>query len=349
MGLFRRLGRMADRVYDASDLSGLAARLNRRRGAPVEALLQSGTPAVAVITGIRRFALPGDDPAHAVALRLEWPGPAGQRVGGAVISGQGENSPALRLGARIPIRYDDEMVIPDRTWPPGTAFGPIDEPPDPGITDARGRRPKKRPDGPVQPAQVESFTRRRVPLVGLPADSWDIVLRLADGTTVTAGDGAVPAYARYLIAPAAQVPVVADPGDPGTAWIDWHRLAEEHAAQAGDVDDPPPAGSIAESLAAPAPTQVTGAAVAGSIEDAVAAAGEETVEGVTLRTYAEIQAALETARVPPDRHDEFAAVNFGTPIGRWAVIDAAWRRRMMGDWRIGAAFGEAVEAAKRRR
>lgn len=36
------------------------------------------------------------------------------------------------------------------------------------------------------------------------------------------------------------------------------------------------------------------------------------------------------------------------PPGRWTEIVVAWNERMRGDWKVGAAYGEAVEAAQQR-
>ncbi len=355
MGVLRRIGDIADRIYNASDLSGVAARLNRRREAPVRALVEFGTPATAVITGLLRSTQADDDhPTDITTLRLEWSTPAGDRVGAAVVTGQGERSPALRLGARIPVRYDDDHVVPVHRTPPGTGIGFVDAIPEPGIEDARGRR-KRRPDGDACTAHVESITRRTVPVLGTPADRWDIVLRLPDGSVATAADGAVPAYVHHILAPGLQVAAVADRSDRGRVWIDWHRLAQDHAADAGHVDDESPPGSIAAMLAAadgrpgaPAATAADPAAPPDIVAQVDAAAGES-VEGVSLERYAQVQAALQAARVSPADHDEYAAREFGTPLGRWAEIDAEWRRRMITDWRIGAAVGEAIEEARRRR
>lgn len=353
MGLMRRIADAADRVYSASDLSGVAARFNRRREGPMVALLASGTPAVAVITGLRRrWATDGDGAeATTLALRLEWESPGGMRAGGVAITGQGVRSPGLRLGARVPVRHDDEHVMIDHPLPAGTGVALMGSPPEPGVDDRviDGRRIAR---WVPETATVDAVTRGTVPLLGMPADRWEITLRRVDGSLATCPPGDVPPYAQHHIAPGAEAPIVVDPDDPTAARIDWTRLALERAATAGDVDDPPPVGSIAASLVEAAPTR--GPAVAASagagVDVASPASGTgDAVEGVTLETYARVQAALQTARVAPGDLDAFAAREFGTPLGRWEAIDAEWRRRMVADWRVGAAVGEAVENARRGR
>lgn len=349
MGFLRRIGRAADRVHDAADLSGVAARLNRRRDRPAEELRAAGQAATAVIAGIRRRTATDGDQGDVATLRLEWPTPAGPRVGAVALTGQGERSPGLRLGAQVPVRHDDDSVVPDCALPPGTGIRPVRQPPDPGIDD---RWTEDRRLGAWAPdtATVESFTRRTVPLLGIPADSWDIALRRRDGSAVANADGGVPPYVRAYIAPGAEVPVVVDPDHAGRVQVNWPALAQARAGSAGHVDDEVPEGSIAASLRPGTDEEVT--SMSGPAADdapaPVAGPGGD-VDGVTLEIYARVQAALQTARVPPAGYDAYAAREFGTPAGGWAAVDAGWQRRIMSDWRVGAAYAEAVEAARKRR
>ena len=54
-----------------------------------------------------------------------------------------------------------------------------------------------------------------------------------------------------------------------------------------------------------------------------------------------------TARVPPAGYDAYASEAHGVPPGRWTAIDQAWTARQRSDWKVGAAMGEAVAAARK--
>ena len=54
-----------------------------------------------------------------------------------------------------------------------------------------------------------------------------------------------------------------------------------------------------------------------------------------------------TARVPPAGYDAYASDAHGVPPGRWTAIDQAWTARQRSDWKVGAAMGEAVTAARK--
>ena len=162
-----------------------------------------------------------------------------------------------------------------------------------------------------------------------------------------ADDGAdVPFYARWIAAPGAGVPVAVDPGDPARAVVDWAAAALECAARAGGLGDAPPPGSIAaldEARRAEPP-----AAVSTTPAEPAAPPGLDPIEGVSLATWAAVEVGVGRDRVPPAGYDAYAR-RHGVPAGRWAAVDAAWQARMTTDWRVGAAMGEALAAARKRR
>jgi len=82
-------------------------------------------------------------------------------------------------------------------------------------------------------------------------------------------------------------------------------------------------------------------------DEELARTGEavEAIEGVTLERWAQVEAALTVARVPPAEQDAVATRDHRVPAGRWSAIRDAWMVRQVADWRIGAAFGEAYAAA----
>jgi hypothetical protein len=72
------------------------------------------------------------------------------------------------------------------------------------------------------------------------------------------------------------------------------------------------------------------------------------IEGVDLNLWAHVAANLVKQRIAPNAHDQFAQSQ-GAPAGRWAEIDRAWNQRMMSDWKLGAAYGEAYEQAMKKK
>ena len=258
----------------------------------------------------------------------------------------------LRLGMPVLVRHDDEHAVLD--WPAMCARWGLD----PGSPAFRRRRPPedgvhdKALDGRVQkrlkrwtPARAEILGLERKVVLGMPTDNWRMAVAVAGGGEASCDDH-VPFYARWIAAPGVTVPVAVDPEDASRVVVDWPAAAVEWQARAGGLDDVPPPGSIAEhdeqrrtaehaAMQAPPPPPPPPADL-------------EPVEGVTLETWAAIQAGHSRDRVAPADYDAYAQ-RHGVPPGRWAAVDAAWRARMMSDWRVGAQIGAAIEAARKRR
>jgi hypothetical protein len=120
--------------------------------------------------------------------------------------------------------------------------------------------------------------------------------------------------------------------------VDWAAAAREHADRPGTLADPPPDGSVAALLLAPAPAPRPVAAAAPT--------GDGPAD-VPLELWAAVTVGLQTAGIPPAEYDAYAQTR-GVPAGRWAAADAEWNRLMRSDWLAGARIGEALEAARRR-
>ncbi len=347
MGLFDKLLKGADRVYDAkTDLE--TAVFTDRRFERAERLAASGDPNTAVITGIKRRY---NDSLTDTDLRLEWFAPE-PRVG--AIRYGADIPLVIRLGSTIAVKTDGDAVVVDPAAMSGIPGAPTDagrrsrKAPEQGVDDkaldARvlGRLGKWTP----QEATVEAFERLTV--VGMPSENWDLTVSCADGTRALVKRDYVPPYVRWYVAPGAVVPVVHDPKDPARAQVHWPLLAERAAVAGGTWRDDPPPGSIAEALLRTAPAEAPAPATTMDqpLVVAPAAAPVEAVEGVTLERFAYIEAALIRARVAPAEHDAYAT-QLGAPAGRWAAVKSAWEQRTRTDWRVGAAFGEAFEAARK--
>lgn len=208
-----------------------------------ERLRAAGTPANAVITGIR-FTRHDSSTRQEYAIALEdegtWP-----RYG--VRTQPSHGAHRLRLGTPVVA-----LVLVDRAALDWEVMSSAWRLPDGVFVQESLRRPPA--DGVVDDA-LDERVRRWAPTSativamrrGTSAATWDVDLRLADGRlSRCAGDG-VPAYAQWHAAPGAVVPAVADPDEPGAAAIDWPAFALAHADDAGFDDDPPP-GSIAAIL-----------------------------------------------------------------------------------------------------
>ncbi len=80
-------------------------------------------------------------------------------------------------------------------------------------------------------------------------------------------------------------------------------------------------------------------------EESPAAAPEVSpLGGVSFDTWVAVEAGLVRDRVAPADYDTYAQ-RHGVPAGGWAAASAAWHQRTTSDWRVGARFGEAYEAA----
>ena len=72
------------------------------------------------------------------------------------------------------------------------------------------------------------------------------------------------------------------------------------------------------------------------------------IEGVDWPSFVAIEAGLIRDRVAPAAADSYAAAH-GVAPGSWAAAKAGWHARIHSDWRVGAAFGQAMQDAQRRR
>ncbi len=347
MGLFKKILAGADKVYDAK--TTLETEVFRdRRFDRAEKLAATGDPNTAVVTGIRRRY---NDSLTDTDLRLEWFDPQ-PRVGGIHY---GADIPlAVRLGSTIAIKSEGDNAAVDPAAMAGVPGAPTDagrssrKPPDQGVDDkaldARvlGRLGKWT----RQDATIESF--ERVTVLGMPSENWHLTVVCADGSRAAVKKDYVPPYVRWYVAPGAVVPVVVDPKDATRAQVDWPLLAERMAVAGGTWRDDPPEGSIAESLlrGVQQPGVEPGVAIGEPVDLTPSEASAAAIEGITVERCAYVEAALIQDRVAPADYDAYAAT-LGVPPGRWTAIKAQWDARGMTDWRVGAAFGEAFEAARK--
>ena len=154
----------------------------------------------------------------------------------------------------------------------------------------------------------------------------------------------VPFYASHLIEVGATLPGYVDLRRLDKPVVDWAA-----AAMADPGIGRPPARPRTEAAteamgtpgAPPAPVDV---------EQSIADAAQrgDTHGGIDLATYVAVEVGLQRDRVRPDEYEAYAATK-GVPMGTWASASAAWQAAIRADWQLGAAFGTAFEAERKRR
>jgi len=309
-------------------------------------LAERGAPGTAIVTGIRGRL---NDDTTQMVFRLEW-------NDGALHEGAIEyfNPPAsLRLGSEVMVRTDGGAVVLD---PDAMASGAA-APREPGTK--KRSAPDRGVDDKALDARVLSHLKKWTPeraviaswdavtVMGMKTDNWNIVVTRSDGSTATTSRDNVPNYARWFAYPGLEVPIVVDPGKPDHMQVDWPAVADEQAG--GTWADVPLAGSIAESRVAPthdAP-EPTVMATDEPFTTTPSAESATAIDGVTIEQWALIEATLTASPIPPAQYDAFATEQFGVPPGRYTAIVKQWNQRMRTDWKIGATFGEAYEAAQK--
>jgi hypothetical protein len=263
MALFRRAASAINRADPVSS-AVIALSPSIRR---VDRLIERGTPANGVITGIR-FSLNDSTVRKEFAVSVQTPD-GWQRIG--VRTQPTAAAHRLRLGVPVVVKLDGDRGALDwdamaEAWGLDGASLSQDSlrrPPDDGVVDTAldARVQRHLAKWTRTEATVVSLTRRTV--LGIPSQNWDIVLRLPDGGTAVSKGDEVPSYAQWDAAPEIAVPAVIDPKDPSRASIDWPAFAVQRFDLVG-FDDVPPAGSIAAEI------EATGATGRGSVMSAQA-------------------------------------------------------------------------------
>ncbi|MEP7020045.1 MAG: hypothetical protein ABI808_05305 [Pseudonocardiales bacterium] len=349
MGILDKLIGGLNRVDQAVDNTEFRI-FRDRRFEQADRLASEGVHNEGVLTGImQRY-----NETTETALRVSWFAPELRHAGISIGTGVDRIS-GLRLGTTLALSVDGDRAALNwdtmaRAWHVTAAVTQRAwrNVPDEGVDDtAVDMRVLSRwKKWPRQRGTVESFERRQA--FGQSTQNWDIDIRCTDGSTRTVHKDEVPFYVHWFIAPGADVPIVVDPKDPTRAQIDYPVLAEQRAPAGGRWQEPPPPGSMAEQvLNAVAPVSQAARFNTAPMDLTPPPGGLAPIEGVDLQRWALVTASLMTARVKPAEYDAHAAATFGVPAGRWTAIDRQWSARPAQDWKVGAAMGEAVEAARR--
>ena len=258
----------------------------------------------------------------------------------------------VRLGMPVAIRQLDDNVIID--WPatcggqPDLAWSAQKNPPAPGIVDETIGLDKARSKG--SPAQV-TIERASVQdaLMGL-AQVLHLNLTVRpegiEPYEVELKNVKIPHYATHLCQNGKALPAWVRPDRLDRVTIDWPA-----AAMAEPGIDQPPAEVLSRIGSVLQPTGEA-TSVAAVVDDRPIAADVDPahtpINGVSFQTWVAVEAGLMRDRVSPADYDGYAQQH-GVAAGAWAGAVAGWQKRMRTDWRLGAAYGEAIEAARKRR
>jgi hypothetical protein len=259
---------------------------------------------------------------------------------------------AIRLGMPVVVRHLDGNAVID--WPatcdgdPGIVWAATKKPPAPGIVDNtlgldKARRKGTRASASIDRASVENALFGMAQMLQL-----DLTVRPEglEAYLVEVKKVKVPHYATHLCLEGTVLPVWVNPDRLDRVTIDWPVAA---------MTDPGIGRPLAEILAevgnvfsgkGPATSAMTVA------DDRPIAAdvsgGHVPIDGVSFDMWVAVGAGLARDRVAPGDYDSYAQQH-GVRPGAWAGAESGWQRRMMTDWRLGAAYGEAFEAARKRR
>jgi hypothetical protein len=307
---------------------------------------QQGTPAEGTIVGIRRFTVSEDES----TVELEE---YAVDVGGEVLGIRQRLAPLqdVRLGMPVTVHRQGKAAVirwgapAERRWksvraPAAGIEDKVAGPPGGGW--ARGE------------AEIVDLGSRSG-MLGLTTVAQAKV-RFSDGTEALVDKYAVPFYASHLGAVGDKVPALQHPRDPRKIRIDWPAAAvavsgvglaalgsgvtstgsEATSAMGAGTGPALPgfgkAGLIDRMQAKLAAT--TGAAAGFDMN-----AGPAAEDPVTWETFL---AATVAIRDDPTTPADEVAQRHGVPAGEWDAANRRWMGRIMSDWKLGAAYGQAM-------
>jgi hypothetical protein len=259
----------------------------------------------------------------------------------------------VRLGMSVRTRVDGDTVAIDWT---ATVVGPsvsaknvttgwkrLKQPPAEGIVDETlGLERARKKDLPAR-VRIDAVQERSAFLGVGRAIDLHVTVRLDNDPEPYAAElkkADVPFYATHLAASGVEL----------TAWVRERRLDRitldwPAAAQARPGVGEPPVEALA--VEPPAPVEAVGAVPSGGLNLTPEAGALGAIGGVDFQTYVAVEAGLIRDRVAPAEYDAYASERFGVPAGGWSAAADGWQQRIRSDWKLGAAFGEAFEAARR--
>lgn len=304
-----------------------------------------GTPAEGRIVGIRRFQVSEDES----TVDLEE---YAVDVGGAVLGIRQRLAPLhdVRLGMPVTVHRDGKTAVirwgapVERRWKAVKA-------PAPGIEDKVDGPPR----GGWASGQVEILELgSRSAMLGL-ATVAQAKVRFSDGTEALVDKFGAPFYAAHLGAVGDRLPALQHPRDARKIRIDWPAAALAvpgvgvTALAVGIVTGAEPASVMGAGATNSHPgfgkaglidrMQAKLAATTGAAAGFDMNSGPAAEDPVSWETFLAASVAI---RDDPTTPADEVAQRHGVPAGEWDAANKRWMGRIMSDWKLGAAYGQAL-------
>ncbi len=259
----------------------------------------------------------------------------------------------VRLGMPVAVRHLDGKVLID--WPatcggrPELAWAALKNPPPPGILDHTIGVEKARRKGALARVTIERASIKDAVMGLAQVLVLDLTVRPEglEPYEVELKNVKVPHYATHLCQHGTVLPAWVRLDRLDRVTIDWPA-----AAMAEPGVGQPPAEVLSGIGSVFQPAAGSAQSVAAVTDDRPIAADVDPshtpIGGVSFQTWIDVEAGLMRDRVRPSDYDDYAQKH-GVPAGAWAGAVAGWQARMMSDWRLGAAYGEAIAVARKRR
>jgi hypothetical protein len=294
-----------------------------------------GAPAPGVLVGIRRFEVSEDESTiEIVEYAID--------LGGEVVGVRQRLSPReeVRLGMPVTVhRIGKDAVI--RWGAPIETRWKMVKPPPPGIEDKVDGPPR----GSWTPGDLEVLeVGSRSGMLGFTSVAQAKVRFTGPGSPVEAlVDKYVPPfYASHLGAAGSRLPGLQHPRDPMRIRVDWPAAAVATPGVGvqpvvGASPDGAHPGFGTPGLLDRLQSKVAASTGAAMGFDMNAGPGAEDPVSWEMFLAASVAIRDEPA-TPPDE----VARRHGVPAGEWEAANKRWMGRIMSDWKLGAAYGQAL-------
>lgn len=310
---------------------------------------QQGAPSEGRIVGIRRFSVSEDE--STVELE-EYAVEIGGDVGAEQLGIRQRLDPLrdVRLGMPVTVHRQGDAAIIRWGTPTERRWKRV-KPPAPGIEDKIDGPPR----GGWARGEVEVLDLgSRSGMLGFTTVAQAKVL-FSDGTEALVDKYVPPFYASHLGAVGDRLPALQHPRDPRKIAIDWPAAAVAVpgvglAALGGAVSTVAEgASAMGAGSAGTLPgfgkpglldrMQAKLAATTGAAAGFDMNAGPAAEDPVSWETFI---AATVAIRDDPTTPADEVAQRHGIPAGEWEAANKRWMGRIMGDWKLGAAYGQAL-------
>jgi hypothetical protein len=313
-----------------------------------EKVLAKGTPEAGVVTGVR-FTYASDSetlmPIQHYAIALA----SGRTIG---VRQKLVPYEPVRLGMQVAVRTLDDATVIDwaatlaATGQPGSTelfkWKSMKEPPAPGIVDEIPQLTAARKQHTHANLRITAVTPRSAAFGLSTAIDFEVVVSItgSEPYALELRNVAVPCYAGHLPVAGQSLPCWVNERRLDRVVIDWPAAA---------MADPGVGRPTVQLIPAAPPVQAMAAGPAVGVREQVDAVDQGIrIGGITMSTLVKVEAGLVRDRIAPANHDAYAQ-QYGVAPGTWSAAAAAWQQHMRTDWRVGAAYGEAFEAATKRR